>query len=245
MAVNKVADVLSQLGFNQLEAEVYRFLISESPSTGYRVSQGISKPTANVYKALESLLKKGAVLQNDSRKKSYVPIDPQKLIARFEKQFAADKSVALKQLAMAMLPAEPAAIVLTQTEEQLLSFATRALDDYDSAVAICSPYYAELLKEHFTGAFVMSSSPTLAKNHVMVPEEAFDTEMLQIVADRKVAVFASGAGASLSGFAVENEAFAAQLHQSIVCQIGLYQVDQAIEADMGRKQISRIIENLP
>jgi hypothetical protein len=31
----------------------------------------------------------------------------------------------------------------------------------------------------------------------------------------------------------------------VVCQMGLFKVDRAIEADLGRKQISKIIENLP
>lgn len=245
MSDRKVLEALSQLGLNQLEAEIYRFLISENPASGYRVSQGISKPTANVYKALESLLKKGAVLQVDQRKKIYSPVEPEKLFARIEKQFQADKNAALKEFSRSSKPTFPTQFTAISTEEQLLSFARRALEDFESSVAICSSYYAKQLEESFDRSYLMSSKLVEAKTLIQVPEEAFETEMLQIVADRKVAVFGNGSGQNVVGFSVDQPAFATQLHQSVICQIGLYQVDQALEADQSRKQISRLIENLP
>lgn len=238
-------EALTQLGLNQLEAEVYRFLVGEHPASGYRVSQGISKPTANVYKALESLLRKGAVLQVDSRKKSYRPIEPEKLFARMEKQFQSDKVAVLKEFAKANHPTIATEFTQISTEEQLLSFAKRALEDFESSVAICSGYYSKALEDLFDRTYLMSSRLVIAKTLVSVPEEAFETDTIQVVADRKVAVFGNGTGQNVTGFAVEQPAFATQLHQSVICQIGLYQVDQALEADLSRKQISRLIENLP
>ena len=35
------------------------------------------------------------------------------------------------------------------------------------------------------------------------------------------------------------------MHQAVVCQMGLYQVDRALESDESKKQIAKIIENLP
>ena len=59
---DKIFESLKQLGLNNLEAEVYIHLLTNYPMTAYKVGKGINKPTANVYKAIESLSKKGAVI---------------------------------------------------------------------------------------------------------------------------------------------------------------------------------------
>ncbi|MGP1347022.1 MAG: TrmB family transcriptional regulator [Phycisphaerales bacterium] len=49
------------LGFTEMEGRVYVWLAREGSATGYAVAKGIAKPVANVYKAIESLIEKGAV----------------------------------------------------------------------------------------------------------------------------------------------------------------------------------------
>lgn len=58
-------EVLRELGLNQLEAEIYLFLLPQPPLTAYKVAKHLSKPTANVYKAIDVLARKGAVLLED------------------------------------------------------------------------------------------------------------------------------------------------------------------------------------
>jgi sugar-specific transcriptional regulator TrmB len=55
-------ELLQQLGFNQLEAEVYVFLLPNPPQTAYRIGKQLDRATANVYKAVDSLARKGAVV---------------------------------------------------------------------------------------------------------------------------------------------------------------------------------------
>jgi sugar-specific transcriptional regulator TrmB len=62
----ETAQLLAEVGFTRLEAVVYLHLIQEPSVTGYRVAQAIAKPVPNVYKALESLRKKGAILCDES-----------------------------------------------------------------------------------------------------------------------------------------------------------------------------------
>jgi len=62
MAVRDSVKALADLGFTNLEAEIYAFLLQESPATGYRIAQAIGKPAANTYKAIQSLEQKGAVI---------------------------------------------------------------------------------------------------------------------------------------------------------------------------------------
>lgn len=55
------------MGLNDLEADVYMLLLQEEALTGYKVAKQLGKPTANVYKAIDSLAKKGALLLEDKQ----------------------------------------------------------------------------------------------------------------------------------------------------------------------------------
>lgn len=55
--------LLQKLGLNFLEAEVYTHLLTQDePVTAYRIGKTLGRPTANVYKAIEALARKGAVV---------------------------------------------------------------------------------------------------------------------------------------------------------------------------------------
>jgi sugar-specific transcriptional regulator TrmB len=68
---------LIKLGLTDLEARIYVALLAGGPKTGYGVAKSIGKPQANVYKALETLLRKGAVevAEGDDRKFRATPHD--------------------------------------------------------------------------------------------------------------------------------------------------------------------------
>jgi DNA-binding MarR family transcriptional regulator len=74
-ATERSVEVLRELGLNQLEAEVYAYLLPRDPITAYRIAQDLGRPTANVYKAVESLARAGAVLVEEgaSRRCRAVP----------------------------------------------------------------------------------------------------------------------------------------------------------------------------
>lgn len=90
---------LESLGLTQIEALAYAYLVANPSSTGYRVARGIGKPTANVYRALESLGRKGAVLQDRGASPAFRALDPIDLLARLEDQFMQRKAQAARQLA--------------------------------------------------------------------------------------------------------------------------------------------------
>jgi sugar-specific transcriptional regulator TrmB len=79
---------LAALGFTELEAEVYVALLRESPATGYRVAQAVGKAAANVYKAIESLQQKGAVLVDDGASRLCRAVPPEELLAQLERAFS-------------------------------------------------------------------------------------------------------------------------------------------------------------
>ena len=76
---------LSDLGFNFLESEVYIELLASEPMTAYRVAKQINKPTANVYKAIDSLSQKGAVLIEDNKNRKCRAVPPDEFISLYEK----------------------------------------------------------------------------------------------------------------------------------------------------------------
>ena len=78
---------LSLLGFTELEATVYAFLVQHSPATGYRISRAIGKPIANTYKAIEALQRKGAVLVDETGNRMCRAVPPEDLLDRAERTF--------------------------------------------------------------------------------------------------------------------------------------------------------------
>ena len=78
---------LMALGFTALEAEVYVSLLTEPSATGYRVANAIGKPTANVYKAIESLQTKGAVLVDDGERRVCRAVPAEELLRQLERDF--------------------------------------------------------------------------------------------------------------------------------------------------------------
>ncbi|RPH32249.1 MAG: hypothetical protein EHM93_10150 [Bacteroidales bacterium] len=81
--VNNI-EVLLEIGFNRLEAEVYIHMLTHKPSTAYKIGNQINKPTANVYKAIESLAKKGAVLIEDNKNKLCKAVNPNEFLNSYQ-----------------------------------------------------------------------------------------------------------------------------------------------------------------
>lgn len=95
----QAAKALTFLGFSEIEALVYCFLLEESPATGYRVSHGIGKPTANTYKAIAALALRGAIIIDDSESRLCRAVPPDELLDRLDREFDTRKQVAASELA--------------------------------------------------------------------------------------------------------------------------------------------------
>lgn len=89
---------LISLGFTNLEADVYAYLLQESSVTGYRVAQALGKPTANTYKALESLERKGAVLVDESENRLCRAIPANELLNHLDHRFQENRKQAAHSL---------------------------------------------------------------------------------------------------------------------------------------------------
>jgi len=81
-----VLKTLGDLGFSQIEALVYGFLVGREPATGYRISHAIGKPTANTYKAIATLVQQGAVQVDEGANRLVRAVPPDELLAGLERR---------------------------------------------------------------------------------------------------------------------------------------------------------------
>ena len=78
---------LRGLGLSLLESAIYLHLLRHPRSTGYRVARELGKAAANVYAALESLRKKGAVVLEQGGNRTYRALPAASLERVFEERF--------------------------------------------------------------------------------------------------------------------------------------------------------------
>ncbi|HVP06592.1 MAG TPA: helix-turn-helix domain-containing protein, partial [Candidatus Acidoferrum sp.] len=109
------------LGLTNLEAEIYAFLLAHSPATGYGIAKGIAKPTANTYKALESLQSKGAIIIDDSQTRLCRAVPMEELFGIFQRKFDSFKSEARSELAKIERAPDDSRIYQLQSMDQVIS----------------------------------------------------------------------------------------------------------------------------
>ena len=91
-------NTLIDIGFNKLEADVYIYLLSHPPATAYKIGKEINKPTANVYKVIDTLSIKGAVLIEDNKNKLCQAVNSNEFIAAYKAEILKNASKAEKAL---------------------------------------------------------------------------------------------------------------------------------------------------
>lgn len=94
-----VTTALEGLGFSPIEALVYAFLAAGEPSTGYRISHAIGKPTANTYKAIASLVQQGAVQVDEGGSRLVRAVPAEELLAGLERRARERREAARSALA--------------------------------------------------------------------------------------------------------------------------------------------------
>jgi sugar-specific transcriptional regulator TrmB len=75
------------------------FLLTESPATGYRVAQALGRPVSGVYKTLDSLISKGALLADEGGSRLCRAVPYEELLSQMERSFHRRKAAAASALA--------------------------------------------------------------------------------------------------------------------------------------------------
>lgn len=124
---DEATDPLIDLGFTSLEASIYVFLLQESPATGYRVAQAVGKAAANVYKALETLERKGAVVIDEGRTRACRAVPAAELLSNLQTRFARSRAEAERQLERLAVESRDDRVYQLRTAEQVLQRAREML----------------------------------------------------------------------------------------------------------------------
>lgn len=109
---------LQALGLTNLESEVYACLLSLGRATGYRVAKETGRPTANVYKALDALVGKGAVLLPDGGEGTFAAVPARRFLRQERARFLEHEQAVIAATERSAEP-EPAGIFALRTPEQL------------------------------------------------------------------------------------------------------------------------------
>jgi sugar-specific transcriptional regulator TrmB len=102
---NESVLALQSLGFSEIEAAIYSFLLEESPVTGYRIAHALDKPVANTYKSIKALEAMGAVIVEESENRLCRAVPPDELFAQMKRKL--DRQCEQASEALARLKAQP------------------------------------------------------------------------------------------------------------------------------------------
>lgn len=135
---------LSQLGFTQLESEVYLHLLINGDNTGYAVAKGIGKAVANVYKAIEGLSNKGAIEITVGDSKICHAAPWQQVLSNAQSRFAENISELEQQLKQLPAQQDDESVYQLKNAEQVLTTAKLIIEQANTIiVAELKPETAE------------------------------------------------------------------------------------------------------
>jgi sugar-specific transcriptional regulator TrmB len=123
------AEALVPFGFTGLESLIYSFLVAESPATGYRIAQATGKPVANTYKAIQTLLAKGAIVVEDGEARLCRAVPPDELLDRLSRAFEESRNAAKGTLAKIAKGEEDDRVYSIRANAQTLQRARTMLTD--------------------------------------------------------------------------------------------------------------------
>jgi len=123
----KSIELLRELGLNQLEAEVYVFLLPQPPATAYKIAKSIGKPNANVYNAVEGLARKGAVIIEDGDNRTCRAVPVRAFLKRLEQTRRETAQAARKALEHVELSPIDERVYRIESADQVFSLSREML----------------------------------------------------------------------------------------------------------------------
>lgn len=111
-------------------------LVEESPATAYKVARMLGKAAANVYKAVETLARKGAILVDEGESRSLRAVPPTELLGRVEREFRGARTNAERALARLRSNDDDERVYTLTTREQVIERAVMMLARAEQVVAL-------------------------------------------------------------------------------------------------------------
>ena len=144
---------LEGMGLSGLEAQVYLALLNSAPITGYQVAKRIGKPVANTYKAIESLVAKGAVWVDTTEKKICRAVPPEEFLEQLDRKFQTTRAHAVDALADLPTPESDERLYNLASTEQVIERCRAILRDAEKVVLLdLFPVPMELLRADIVDA---------------------------------------------------------------------------------------------
>jgi HTH-type transcriptional regulator, sugar sensing transcriptional regulator len=144
---------IQTLGFSELEASIYAFLLVESPTTGYRIAQALGKPVANTYNGIQSLQSKGAILVEDSDTRLCRAVPPDEMMGQMERAFQERRKLVSEALATLRAAPEDARVYKLSTPAQVLERSRQMIRNSGQVVLVCAfPEPLSAIKEELEQA---------------------------------------------------------------------------------------------
>jgi sugar-specific transcriptional regulator TrmB len=126
--MKRAPSALQALGFSEIEALVYCYLLTNAPATGYKVSRGIGKPVANTYKAIADLKNRGVLELSAEDNKIATPVAPEELLRRLDGEFNRQREEAASELAKLSREPEDEHLYRLNSPQQVLDRARAMLE---------------------------------------------------------------------------------------------------------------------
>ena len=136
---------LQPLGFSELEAVIYAYLLQQPSTTGYRIAQALGKPIANTYKAINALQVKGAVIVDESKSRLCRAVPPAEIFGQMERTLRQQCAAAAETLAKLKTPAEDARVYRLHSWEQVMERARQMIERAEQVVLLA--IFPQLLAE--------------------------------------------------------------------------------------------------
>lgn len=247
------ASLLMPFGFTGLESEIYAFLLGESPATGYRIAQGINKPVANTYKAIQTLQAKGAVVVEDGDARQVQAVPSDELLDRLGREFESRRKAAKERLAKLGRPEMDERIYHLRSQAQTVQRAREMLAQAEVTILMSA---RRALVEELAGALTDAAArgvETLVKTDgelTISRVESYtarDEDLLRSLDLVKLVVDGSQHLVGLVDQAVysQNVPLSLAHHEGLAAELSLLAVAERIEDGAGPKRLARALVQAP
>lgn len=118
---------LEKLGLSNYEAKAYLAILSEYPSTGYKLSKASGVPRSRIYETIEKLSAKGLVLTQDGEISLIKPVSLESFLERKEKENKQNIDSLRKALSQLKKPKEDQGVWNISGKEQIIEAADQLI----------------------------------------------------------------------------------------------------------------------
>jgi sugar-specific transcriptional regulator TrmB len=85
--MDKLFEILMQLGLSQYESKCYVALLGNFPAKPYQIGKTAGIPSAKIYEVIARLEQKGLIAEVSGEEKRYIPKDPDMVVIEWREQY--------------------------------------------------------------------------------------------------------------------------------------------------------------